>query len=63
MSRAVIIVLIVVLAGSIFGIVTNGLSGLVTFFLIGAAGGVVGAVMWFGREPEHNEHVGDQPHS
>jgi hypothetical protein len=62
MTRWAVIVAVLVV-GSIFGMVTNGLGGLVTFFLIAASGGVVGAVMYFGREPEHNEHVGDQPHS
>ncbi len=53
----------VIILGSILALYFGGLIGLVTFFLIGAAAGVVGAVMWFGREPEHNEHVSDQPHS
>jgi hypothetical protein len=44
--------------------VLDGLRGLVATLLIGAAGGVVGAVMYYGtREQHHEESSSEQPHA
>ncbi|MFN8375413.1 MAG: hypothetical protein U0694_21365 [Anaerolineae bacterium] len=53
-------VVVAILVAALFGLITNGLVGLVSVFLIGSAGGIVGIVMYFGREPEHQEHASDQ---
>jgi hypothetical protein len=52
------------IAGIIFGLVTNGLPGVVAALLIEISGGVVFLVMYYGtREQHHDESVSDQPHA